>query len=116
MKPQLRRLRADILYLQEVNGQEIEGEPRKLLALKQFIKKTPYEDYHIISTKTADGYQVDDIRNLVIPTKYPIALSHHYKNDLIEPLMYRKVMSSTAEDAKESRLGTSHTHSKSQFG
>jgi endonuclease/exonuclease/phosphatase family metal-dependent hydrolase len=115
MKPQLRRLNADILYLKEVNGQEIEGEPRKLLALKQFIKKTPYEDYHIISTKTADGYQVYYVRNLVILSKYPIALSHQYRNDPIEPLVYPKVMASPAEDAKESRLGTFHTHSKSQF-
>jgi len=101
MKPQLYRLNADILCLQEVNGQEIEGEPRQLLALEQFIKDTPYENYNIVSTKTADGYQVYDVRNLIILSKYHIESSHQYRNDLIEPPMYRKVMASPSEDAKE---------------
>ena len=42
MKPQLIRLNADVLCLQEVNGQEIEGEPRQLLALDELLSNTQY--------------------------------------------------------------------------
>ena len=34
MRPQLLRINADILCLQEVNGQEQSGQPRRLLALR----------------------------------------------------------------------------------
>ena len=91
MKPQLMRLDADILCLQEVNGQEIEGEPRQLLALQEFISGTPYQDYYLVSTRTSNGYQVYDERNLVILSKYPIASSYQYRNSLINPPMYRQV-------------------------
>ncbi len=37
MRPQLLRLNADILCLQEVNGQEESGPPRRLLALAQLL-------------------------------------------------------------------------------
>ena len=81
MKPQLIRLDAYILCLQEVNGQETEGEPRKLLALQKLIGGTIYEDYYLVSTKTADGYQVYDQRNLVILSKYEIESSDQFRND-----------------------------------
>jgi exonuclease III len=57
MTPQLNRLRADILCLQEVHGQEQAGEPRKLLALEELLAGTPYSDFEMVSTKTADGEQ-----------------------------------------------------------
>lgn len=38
MRPQLIRLNADILCLQEVNGQEESGQPRRLLALKKLLQ------------------------------------------------------------------------------
>jgi endonuclease/exonuclease/phosphatase family metal-dependent hydrolase len=102
MRPQLIRLNADILCLQEVNGQEIEGEPRKLLALDQFIAGTQYENYHRLSTTTSDGYQVYDERNLVILSRYDVLEYQQYRNDLIEAPMYRKLTSSPTEDeAKE---------------
>lgn len=41
LKPQLSRLNADILCLQEVHGQEREGQPRGLWALQALIEGTP---------------------------------------------------------------------------
>ncbi len=71
MRPQLLRLKADILCLQEVNGQEEEGEPRRLLALERLVEGTPYTDYHVVSTMTKDGKQVYDERKLrKEPMKY----------------------------------------------
>lgn len=45
MRPQLLRLKADILCLQEVNGQKEKGQPCRLLALERLIKGTLYADY-----------------------------------------------------------------------
>src|SRR3712207_1088970 len=66
LRPQLLRLDADILCLQEVHGQEIEGQPRQLLALRQLIEDTPYKSFDCVSTMLADRSQVYDVRNLVI--------------------------------------------------
>jgi endonuclease/exonuclease/phosphatase family metal-dependent hydrolase len=95
MRPQLLRLKADILCLQEVNGQEVEGEPRSLLALEQLIEGTPYADYFVVSTKTKDGKQVYDERNLVILSRYEIVSHQQYKHDYAPAPHYQKVTART---------------------
>ena len=85
MRPQLLRLNADILCLQEVNGQEQPHQPREILALQQLTATTPYSDYHTVSTKTADGHQVYDERNLVILSRFEI-LAHEQHRPTDEPL------------------------------
>ncbi len=91
MRPQLTRLNADVLCLQEVHGQEIAGSPRQLLALNQLIAGTQYQGYNIVSTKTADQYQVYDERNLVILSRFDILSHGQHKNDFIQAPEYRKV-------------------------
>ena len=98
MRPQLVRLNADILCLQEVNGQEEPGQPRRLLALERLIEGTPYAEYHMVSTMTADGIQVYDERNLVILSRYEIAEHHQYKNDYAPAPRYQKVTAEPQED------------------
>jgi endonuclease/exonuclease/phosphatase family metal-dependent hydrolase len=92
MRPQLLRLKADILCLQEVNGQEEVGMPRRLLALHRLIEGTPYADYFVASTKTKDGKQVYDERNLVILSRYEILSHQQYKHEYAPAPLYRKVM------------------------
>lgn len=65
LRPQLMRVNADILCLQEVNGQERPGQPRSLSALESLIQTTQYENYNVISTLTRRR-QVYDERNLVV--------------------------------------------------
>jgi len=91
MRPQMRRLRADILCLQEVHGQEETGQPRRLLALDRLLEGTEYADFFRVSTKTADGSQVYDKRNLVILSRYPITQHKQYKHDYAPAPSYRKV-------------------------
>jgi len=98
MKPQLIRLDADILCLQEVHGQETPGEPRRLLALNKLLENTPYADYNQISTMTAAGDQVYDVRNLVIISRFEIAEHSQYRHEHIPDPYYQKVMSVPAED------------------
>lgn len=47
LRPALGRLEADVLCLQEVNGQQVRGQAeRELIALGQLLAGTPYADYH----------------------------------------------------------------------
>src|SRR3546814_2047097 len=47
LRPQLEALRADILCLQEINGQHVAGESgRALTALERLLAKTRYDGYH----------------------------------------------------------------------
>ena len=98
MRPQLIRLNADILCLQEVNGQEKEGQPRRLLALDKLLTNTPYGGYHKISTMTEDGTHVYDERNLVILSRYLISEYHQYKHNYAPAPYYQKVTAKPKED------------------
>lgn len=98
--PQLLRLNADIICLQEVNGQEEMDHPRRLLALKKLLAGTPYADYHIVSTMTEDGKQVYDERNLVILSRYKVIEHHQYKHDYAPAPYYRKVTEKLKEGEK----------------
>jgi hypothetical protein len=65
MQPQLLRLNGDNLCLQEVNGEEKPGQPRRLLVLEKLLADTPYAGYHKVSMMAEDGRQVYDERNLL---------------------------------------------------
>ena len=85
MRPQLQRLNADILCLQEVNGQEEVGQPRRLLALQKLIEGTPYANFYRASTITVDKRQVYDERNLVILSRFEILDCQQYKHQFAPP-------------------------------
>lgn len=80
LRPQLLRLRADVLCLQEIHGQEQPGKPRDLLALKALIATTPYEGYHLATTATKTGPPYD-VRNLVVLSRFPILEKRQLKNE-----------------------------------
>src|SRR5215210_4558866 len=90
MRPQLRRLNADILCLQEVNGQEQPGQPRGLLALDRLLTGTRYAEYHQASTLTTEG-QVFDVRNLVILSRFEIAERAQYRHHFAQAPRYQQV-------------------------
>lgn len=100
MRPQLIRLDADILCLQEINGQEKSGQ-RQLLALEQLLEKTPYSNFHRATTQTNNG-QVYQQRNQVILSRFEISEYRQYKNEFIPPLLYRQITAQPTETiAKE---------------
>jgi exonuclease III len=45
LRQALARLRADVLCLQEIHGQERPGQPRQLLALDEVLAGTAYQGY-----------------------------------------------------------------------
>ena len=97
MRPQFLRLEADVVCLQEVNGQEKTGQPRRLLALDQLLADTPYAAYNRVSTMLEDGSQVYDERNLVVLSRFPIDESHQFKHDFAPAPRYQKVTSDPPE-------------------
>jgi endonuclease/exonuclease/phosphatase family metal-dependent hydrolase len=99
MCPQLLRLDADILCLQEVNGQESPGQPRRLQALENLLAGTPYAGFHRVSTITGDGTKVYDERNLVILSRFAFLEHHQYKHDFAPPPHYQKVTAKPEETA-----------------
>jgi endonuclease/exonuclease/phosphatase family metal-dependent hydrolase len=70
MRPQLERIAADIICLQEVNGQG-PAATRTLAALDQLLAGTPYATYHRQTTRTTAN-QLYDERNLVTLSRFPI--------------------------------------------
>jgi exonuclease III len=97
MQPQLLRLNADILCLQEVNGQEEAGHPRFLKALEKLIANTPYAEYHHVSTLTEGSKQVYDERNLVILSRFEITEHNQYLHEFTIAPRYQKVTASPKE-------------------
>ncbi|MCI4664048.1 MAG: endonuclease/exonuclease/phosphatase family protein [Neomegalonema sp.] len=65
LRPQFERIKADILCLQEVHGQNVEGQPRQLRALQTLLAKTRYKDYQIRHTTLKGKPDAEAERNLV---------------------------------------------------
>ena len=81
LRPQLERLSADILCLQEVNAQHpARGVPRTLRALDRLLEGTRYEAFH---RSAGDGRKLADRHNLVILSRWPIAQGRLYRHDLV---------------------------------
>jgi len=72
LRPQLVRAAADVLCLQEVNGQRRGGRgPRGLAALDALVEETDYAGFARIAT-TGPGGGAADVRNLVILSRFPV--------------------------------------------
>jgi len=95
LRPQLVRVRADVLCLQEVNGQEAPGQPRSLAALEELVKGTVYESFHVVHTKTQDG-EAYDVRNLVVLSRFPVLEHRQLKNSTGAPA-YQKATAQPPE-------------------
>lgn len=70
MRPQLQRVAADIICLQEINSQ-ISGSSRTLSALDQLLSSTPYAGFNRQTTLTVSG-KLYEQRNLVTLSRFPI--------------------------------------------
>lgn len=90
MKPQISRLRADIVCVQEVNGQERPDRPRALLALQQLVAGTNLDGAAMISTKP-ESDAVYNERNLVVVTHLPVLAHTQLRNTLVDKPAYRRL-------------------------
>jgi len=97
LRPQLARLRADVLCLQEIHGQEHANAPRDLAALLALIDTTPLQTHQLASTLTAAGEAYNE-RNLVVLSRFPILAREQRKSDEGQP-EYRKITAVPREPA-----------------
>ena len=98
MRPQILRLRADIACFQEVNGQERPSQPRSLLALAELLAGTNLAGAQLASTRTTSN-EVYDERNLVVATTFPVFDIQQLRNDLVDPLLYRRLTANPPDAA-----------------
>ena len=90
LRPALERLDADILCLQEVNGQHVAGrEERQLLALDRLLDGTKYASYARAATTGPKGRGAADVHNLVTLSRYPICVRRELLHDLVAPPSHR---------------------------
>jgi endonuclease/exonuclease/phosphatase family metal-dependent hydrolase len=98
LRPQLERLKADILCLQEVNSQRRPGTAhRSLAALDKVLEGTRYQSFARATTQAPTGGDVADVHNLVILSRWPISNFHSMRNALVPPLSYRVTTAVPAE-------------------
>lgn len=102
LRPQLVRLDADILCLQEVCGQRVKGRKRRLDAMNQLLEGTPYEGYKRANTIDPYTKEVFDHHNLVILSRYQIVNSDQYLHHYAPAPRYKKVTAHPEEiEARE---------------
>lgn len=90
LRPQLLRLRADVLCLQEVNahGPTRKG-PRQLAALDRVLAGTEMEHFHRVVSLNRGGVRPSDRHNLVILSRFPVLDHRQLWHDLVEAPRYR---------------------------
>jgi hypothetical protein len=69
MRPQIVRLRADIVCFQEVHGQDRPGQPRSLLALRRLLEGTNLDGANVVSSHDDTG----GVPNSAKPARRPAA-------------------------------------------
>jgi endonuclease/exonuclease/phosphatase family metal-dependent hydrolase len=89
LRPALERLQADILCLQEVNGQHVPGESdRQLVALDRLLAGTRYANYARVVSTAGEGRGPADVHNLVTLSRFPISNQREVRHGFIPPLSY----------------------------
>jgi endonuclease/exonuclease/phosphatase family metal-dependent hydrolase len=116
MRPQLLRLRADFLCLQEVHGQELSGQPRQLLALEQLLEGTPYAAFHRVSTMVLGETDVYNERNLVILSRFPLSDRRQIKEERFAPLYKLITAQPPAQEVKAIKWERPILYAKSDIG
>jgi len=91
LRPQLVRLDADVLCLQEICGQRDRGRKRRLEAMNRLLECTPYEGYKRVNTIDPNTREVFDHHNLVILSRYDIVQNNQYLHEYAPSPRYKKV-------------------------
>lgn len=87
LRPQLERLRADVLCVQEVDATKVAGE-RRPLALEHLVQGTSYEGHALLVSTTETGMP-SSIHNLAVLTRLPVISHRFLRHRLVPPPLLR---------------------------
>lgn len=89
LRPQLQRVDADVLCLQEIDAARPQKHAqRRLVALDQLLEDTAYRDFHRAATvNPATGHPADR-HNLVILSRWPIEHAAQHIHSIVLPPVY----------------------------
>lgn len=105
LRPALERLDADVLCLQEVNGQRVQGErERRLIALDRLLEGTNYARYHRAVSSGLDGRGPADVHNLVTLSRLPIKAFRDVRHNLVPPVQLALQTAEPAHAARAARF------------
>lgn len=82
LRPMLTALEADILCLQEINGQRTHDGGRALTALHRLLDGTAYRTFHSIAS-VGPGGALRDVHNLVILSRFPFGETRQVHHDFV---------------------------------
>lgn len=100
LRPQLLRLEADILCLQEVNAGRLNPSvSRGFHALDRLLAGTPYAAYSWTATTTGDPPEFADKHNLVTLSRWPIRFNEQVRNTIVPELRYPAIAADGASRA-----------------
>lgn len=101
LRPQLERLQADVLCLQEVDAEKGGRGIRSIETLHELLSETSYRDFHPAFTVGDTPGIPRDKHNLVVLSRWPITRVTQYANDLVAPPRYRPVTADPAPGSEE---------------
>lgn len=105
LAPQVRRLDADVLCLQEVDGvKPAGGGPRTLEAARALLEAAGAGHYAVIGSGKAETGDPSEQHNLVVASRLPVLGHHQLWNDLVPPLRHRFLFGAAAE-GEDRRIG-----------
>lgn len=84
LRPQLLRLAADVVCLQEINAPK-EGGRRVLSPLDALLEGTPYAGFHRAATRLPGGDGLMDRHNLAILSRHPISECRQVFHEYVPP-------------------------------
>lgn len=100
LRPQLLRLRADVLCLQEVSAHVPHHGKHELRALERLVEDTPYAAFGRCTTQGRSG-EPRDKHNLVVLSRLPILASAQHWHDRVAPPV---ITVATAPSPREVRV------------
>jgi endonuclease/exonuclease/phosphatase family metal-dependent hydrolase len=98
LRPQLERLAADVLCLQEVDAPKIAG-VRRLVDLERLLADPSYAEHRLMASTGPSGTGPADVHNLAVATCLPVVESRDLRNDLVEPPLFRRQSAVPPDDA-----------------
>lgn len=87
LRPQLERLKADILCLQEVDAPKV-GNTRRAVDLERLLDGTLYAKHTLAISVLGAGPA--DVHNLAVLTRLPVFEEHSIRHTFVEPLQFRR--------------------------